>query len=56
MTSVDNQNWVSMHGYVVKDWCKISILLATEKVVDGSNSNNLTYVLINSLVINGRLS
>jgi len=55
MTSVDNQSWVSIHGYVVKDWCEIPILLTTERVVDGSNLYNLTDVFINSLVINGGL-
>jgi hypothetical protein len=55
MTSVDNQSWVLVHGYVVNDWCQIPILLIVERVVDGSNLDNLTRVLMNSLLINGRL-
>jgi hypothetical protein len=42
MTNIDNQNWVSMHGYVVKDWCQIPIVIIVERIIDSSNSNNLT--------------
>jgi hypothetical protein len=42
MTNIDNQNWVSMHGYVMKHWCQIPIMVIVEKIIDNSNSNNLT--------------
>jgi len=41
MINIDNQNWVSMHGYVVKDWCQISIMIIVKRIIDSSNSNNL---------------
>jgi hypothetical protein len=34
MINVDNQRRVLIHGYVVKDWCQIPILLIMERVVD----------------------
>ncbi len=34
-----------MHGYVVKDWCWIPILLIVEHIIDGINLDNLTKVL-----------
>jgi hypothetical protein len=42
VTNIDNQNWVSMDGYVVKDWCQIPIMIIVERIIDTSNSNNLT--------------
>jgi hypothetical protein len=27
VTNVDNQSWILVHGYVVKDWCWIPILV-----------------------------
>jgi hypothetical protein len=41
VTNIDNKNWVSMHGYVVKDWCQISIMIIVKRIIDSSNSNNL---------------
>jgi hypothetical protein len=42
MISVDNQRRVLMHGYVVKHWCQIPILLIMERVVDIGISISLT--------------
>ncbi len=25
LTTLDNQSWISIHGYCVEDWCKIPI-------------------------------
>lgn len=33
VTNIDNQNWVSMHGYVVKDCCQIPIMIIVEKIL-----------------------
>jgi hypothetical protein len=46
--NMDNQNWISIHGYVLKDWSWIIVLLTMKQIVDGSNSDNLTRVFINS--------
>jgi hypothetical protein len=28
VTSMDNANWASVHGYIVQDWCRILLLLS----------------------------
>jgi len=48
VTNIDNQNWVLVHGYVTKDWCQIPIM-----IIDSSNSNNLTEILIQFFFIKG---
>ncbi len=35
--NVDSQSWILVHGYVVKDWCWIPILLIMEHIIDGVN-------------------
>ncbi len=47
--NMDNQNWISIHGYVLKDWSWIIVLLTMKQIVDGSNLDNLKRVFINSL-------
>jgi hypothetical protein len=45
VTNMDNQNWISIHGYVLKNWSWIVIFLIMKQIVDGSNLDNLTRVL-----------
>jgi len=54
--NMDNQNWISIHGYVLKDWSWILVLLTMKQIVDGFNLNNLTRVLMNSLKLCGGIS
>ncbi len=56
ITSMNNQNWISIHGYVLKDWSWILVLFTMKQIVDGSNFDNLTKVLMNSLKLCGRIS
>jgi len=56
ITKMDNQNWILIHGYVLKDWSWILILLTTKQIMYGFNLNNLTRVLMNFLKLCGRIS
>jgi len=56
ITNMDNQNWISIHGYVLKDWSWILVLLIMKQIVDGSNLDNFTRVLMNSLKLCGGIS
>jgi hypothetical protein len=49
ITNMDNQNWISIHGYVLKDWSWILVLLTMKQIMDGFNLDNLTRVLMTSL-------
>lgn len=35
MTTIDNQTWISIHIYVMKDFVHVPMLLALERVVWG---------------------
>ncbi len=54
VTNVDNQSWTLMHGYVVKGWCWV--LLIVEHIINGSNLGNLAKVLLHFVFINGGIS
>jgi hypothetical protein len=56
ITNMNNQNWISIHGYVLKDWSWILVLLTMKQIVDGSNLDNLKKVLMNSLKLCGGIS
>ena len=47
VTSVDCQSWISVHGYIVRDWKRIHVLLTLERVVEGGIADNLTAVIVN---------
>jgi hypothetical protein len=49
VTMIDNQSWISIHYYVVQDWCRLPILISLEQVIEGGGSNNLTKVIIGAL-------
>ena len=34
VTSVDCQSWISVHGYLVRDWKRIHVLLTLERIVE----------------------
>jgi hypothetical protein len=57
VTIVDNQIWISVHVYVVKnDYFRMPYLLALERVEGGTCSNNLTKLITSFLKENGGLS
>jgi hypothetical protein len=39
---IDNQSWCIVHVYVDDDFNRMSLLLNLERVINGSNVNNLT--------------
>jgi hypothetical protein len=40
--TIDNQSWVSIHCYVVKDWCHLPVFFSLEQDTKGGNFDNLT--------------
>jgi hypothetical protein len=56
VTSIDNQFWIFVHGYVVEDFKRTPILLNLEQVTDGCTTNNLMKMIQNSIQVFGGLS
>ncbi len=54
VTSMDNASWASVRGYILQDWCRIP-LLNVKHVLFGSRANNLTLLIMNSLMTQGGL-
>ncbi len=50
VASMDNASWASVHGYIVQDWCHITLLLNVQHVVFGSGVNSLTFLIMNFLM------
>ncbi len=46
VSTIDNQSWISIHYYVVQDWCHLPILIFKIQVIEGGGSNNLTKVIM----------
>jgi hypothetical protein len=44
-----------MHCYVVQNWVKIPLLISLDRVIEGSRSDNLTKVIMEVLMIGGRV-
>jgi hypothetical protein len=53
---INNQNWLLVHAYVVQNWLHIPILFYLECVVVRSSVDNLTQMLMQSLMNQGSLS
>jgi len=53
--TLDNQSWIFVHGYCVQDWCCILVLFLVKCIVEGSNAQNLTKVILATLVNFGSL-
>jgi len=56
VTMIDNQSWISTHVYVVEGWKWLPILLTLQQVVEGSHVDNLTKVIVKSLLLYGVFS
>jgi len=56
VTTIDNGYWIYVHAYVVVGWTKVPILICVDRIVDGSSSNNLTEVIMISMMKGGGLS
>ncbi len=53
---IDNQNWISIHYYVVVSWRQILILLTLEHLVEGGTIANIKSVIMVTLVMYGGLT
>jgi hypothetical protein len=51
--TLDNQSWLFVHHYVVENWVRILTLISLDWVIQGSWSNNLTKVSMETLLIGG---
>jgi hypothetical protein len=49
VTMIDNQSWISIHCYVVQDWCHLLVLIFLEQIIERGGSNNLTKVNMDAL-------
>jgi hypothetical protein len=56
VTTIKNQSWLSIHVYVIKEWKNVLIMLNLQHVVDGTTSDNLTSLIVKSLMEFGGLS
>jgi hypothetical protein len=45
VTTINNQSWCNVHAYVVGSFKMIPLLLNLEKVIGGSNANNLIQLM-----------
>jgi hypothetical protein len=51
MTTIDTESWVNIHAYLVGCFKLILILVDLERLVDGGTTNNLTNVILTSLMV-----
>jgi hypothetical protein len=51
MTTIDIESWVNIHAYLMDCFKLILILVDLERLVDGGTTNNLTNVILNSLMV-----
>ncbi len=49
VTMIDNQLWVSIHYYMVQDWCCLLILIFLKQVAKGRGSNSPTRIIMGFL-------
>lgn len=49
ITTIDNQSWISIHCYVVQNWCCLLVLISLEQVTKRRGSNNLTKMIMDAL-------
>jgi hypothetical protein len=52
---MDNASWVSVHGYIVQDWCHVPLSLNVKHVLSISITNSLTLFIMNFLMTQGGL-
>lgn len=55
VTTIDNQSWVNIHAYPMDSLKCIPILLNLERLVSDDTFDNLTKVILNSLLVYGGL-
>jgi hypothetical protein len=55
ITIVNNQNWISMHYYVVVNWKQIPIFVTLERLVEGGIATNIKSVIMVTFIMYGGL-
>jgi hypothetical protein len=50
MISIDNQQWLLVHLYVLDNWVCTLLLLSMAKVINGSNVENIIKFVVQSLL------
>ncbi len=55
VSTVNNQELLFIHCYVVQNWVRIPILISLDKVVASSRNDNLTKVIMEAIMISGGL-
>jgi hypothetical protein len=50
VTMMDNQLWIHVNIYFMKDWHHIPILLTLEHVEVGANANDIIAILLKCMV------
>jgi hypothetical protein len=49
LTTIDNQQWINVHIYVMKKWVWIPILLTFQDVEMGVATDNFTNIILQNL-------
>lgn len=49
MTTLNNWSWILVHGCYVQDSCRVPIMFFVECILEGSNTQNLTKVMMSFL-------
>jgi hypothetical protein len=49
VTTIDVQQWINIHAYMMKNWKRVPILLTFEKLEMGATSNNIKGVILNAM-------
>jgi hypothetical protein len=52
---LNNQTWLSIHCYVVKNYIRIPIIISLDQMLKGLRSNNLAKMIMDVLVKGGDL-
>lgn len=56
MMMIDNESWINIHTYLVEGFKCIPILLNLERLVNDGIVENITNVILNSMMVNGGLT
>ncbi len=55
VTIVDNESWISVHGYVFENWWNTLVLLHLERVIDSATIKIICNVMLNFLLVHNDL-
>jgi len=56
VTTIDNQSWCSVHAHIVYGFKKVPLLLNLERLLGGGTVDNLTTLILKSLMEYGGLT